>query len=201
MLGLRFPERERTFDERSSNCAGDEFIWPRKKLKKRDKFFTKVAGDCNWKNFFDLRNKTVSDTEQARWLFKLLRQSKDKSVTRSASWRLFGNRIGDGQNAPLQKCGQNHWHRFTFISSSLSNYNTTLSSLSFVKLSVYNNSYSVGIINKVDLLTNIKINLLNKSTSNNYCAIKFIRSAILSDYDGQSLNDFEDKSLNDLTYL
>ena len=92
-------------------------------------------------------------------------------------------------------------NRFAFISSSLSNYNTTLSSLSFVKLSVYNNSYSVSIINKVDLLTNIKINLLNKSTSNNYCAIKFTRSAILSDYDGQSLNDFEDKSLNDLTYL
>ena len=58
-----------------------------------------------------------------------------------------------------------------------------------------------GLLGKVDLLTNIKINLLNKSTSNNYCAIKFTRSAILSDYDGQSLNDFEDKSLNDLTYL
>lgn len=92
-------------------------------------------------------------------------------------------------------------NRFAFISSSLSNYNTTLSSLSFVKLSVYNNSYSVGIINKVDLLTNIKINLLNKSTSNNYCNISFIRSAILSDYDEKSLNDFGDKSLNDLTYL
>ena len=92
-------------------------------------------------------------------------------------------------------------NKFAFISNSLSNYNTTLSSLSFVKLSVYDNSYSVGIINKVDLLTSIKINLLSKSTSNNYCAIKFIRSAILSDYDEKSLNYFKDKSLNDLTYL
>ena len=92
-------------------------------------------------------------------------------------------------------------NRFAFISSSLSNYNTTLSSLSFVKLSVYNNSYSAGIINKVDLLTSIEINYLSKSTSNNYCAIRCIRHAILSDYDEKSLNDFEDKSLNDLTYL
>lgn len=92
-------------------------------------------------------------------------------------------------------------NKFALISSSLSNYNTTLSSLSFVKLSVYDNSYSVGIINKVDLLTNIKINLLSKSTSNNYCNIRCIRPAILSDYDEKSLNDFGDKSLNDLTYL
>ena len=92
-------------------------------------------------------------------------------------------------------------NKFAFISSSLSNYNTTLSSLSFVKLSVYDNSYSVGIINKVDLLTNIKINLLSKSTSNDYCSIRFLRPAILSDYDEKSLNDFGDKSLNDLTYL
>ena len=73
--------------------------------------------------------------------------------------------------------------------------------LSFVKLSVYDNSYSVGIINKIDLLTDIKINLLSKSTSNNYCDIRCIRHAILSDYDEKSLNYFEDKSLNDLTYL
>lgn len=92
-------------------------------------------------------------------------------------------------------------NKFAFISSSLSNYNTTLSFLSFVKLSVYDNSYSVGTINKVNLLNSIKINLLSKSTSNNYCDISCIRHAILSDYDEKSLNYFEDKSLNDLTYL
>lgn len=92
-------------------------------------------------------------------------------------------------------------NKFALISSSLSNYNTTLSSLSFVQLSVYDNSYSAGIINKVDLLTSIKINLLSKSTSNNYCDIRCIRHAILSDYDEKSLNYFGDKSLNDLTYL
>ena len=96
---------------------------------------------------------------------------------------------------------ESNTNKFAFISSSLSNCNTTLSSLSFVKLSVYDNSYSVGIINKIDLLTDIKINLLSKSTSNNYCDIRCIRHAILSDYDEKSLNYFEDKSLNDLTYL
>ena len=96
---------------------------------------------------------------------------------------------------------ESNTNKFAFISSSLSNYNITLSSLSFVKLSAYDNSYSVGIINKVDLLSSIKINLLNKSTSNNYCTVKFIRGAILSDYDEKSLNYFKDKNLNDLAYL